>query len=52
MEYQSHFDKAYYTRKIKEGKHHMTVINAVVHKLVLRIFTVAKTNEPFIKLTT
>ncbi|WP_052143581.1 IS110 family transposase [Wocania ichthyoenteri] len=41
--------KAYYNRKIKEGKHHMTVINAVANKLVLRIFAVAKRNEPFVK---
>lgn len=42
--------KAYYSRKIKEGKHHMSVINAVANKLVLRIFAVAKREEPFIKL--
>lgn len=43
--------KAYYNRKIKEGKHHMSVINAVANKLVLRIFAVAKRKEPFVKLT-
>jgi len=42
--------KVYYNRKIKEGKHHMSVINAVANKLVLRIFAVAKRNEPFVKL--
>ena len=42
--------KAYYNRKIKEGKHHMYVKNAVANKLVLRIFAVAKRNEPFLKL--
>lgn len=42
--------KTYYNRKIKEGKHHMSVINAVANKLVLRIFAVAKRKEPFIKL--
>lgn len=42
--------KMYYNRKIKEGKHHMSVINAVSNKLVLRIFAVAKRKEPFIKL--
>ena len=43
--------KNYYQRKIKEGKHHMGVKNAVANKLVLRIFAVAKREEPFIKLT-
>lgn len=42
--------KAYYNRKVKEGKHKMTVLNAVSSKLVLRIFAVAKRNEPFVKL--
>lgn len=42
--------KNYYNRKIKEGKHRMTVINAVANKLVLRIFAVVKRNEPFVKL--
>lgn len=43
--------KMYYNRKIEEGKHHMSVINAVANKLVLRIFAVAKRQEPFVKLT-
>lgn len=42
--------KAYYNRKIKDGKHHMSVINAVANKLVLRIFAVAKREQPFVKL--
>lgn len=42
--------KAYYNRKVKDGKHHMSVINAIANKLVLRIFAVAKRDEPFIKL--
>lgn len=42
--------KAYYNRKVKEGKHRMSVINAVANKLVLRIFAVAKRNDPFVKL--
>jgi len=42
--------KKYYKRKIQEGKHDMTVINAVANKLVLRIFAVAKRDEPFVKL--
>ena len=42
--------KVYYRRKTQEGKHHMAVINAVANKLVLRIFAVAKREEPFVKL--
>ena len=42
--------KAYYKRKIEEGKHHMNVKNAVANKIVLRIFAVAKREEPFVKL--
>ena len=42
--------KAYYNRKMKEGKHRMSVINAVANKLVLRIFAVVKREEPFVKL--
>ena len=42
--------KKYYQRKIQEGKHHMSVINAVANKLLLRIFAVVKRNEPFLKL--
>ncbi|ARN78232.1 hypothetical protein BST97_09640 [Nonlabens spongiae] len=42
--------KRYYNRKTGEGKHHMSVINAVANKLVLRIFAVAKRDEPFVKL--
>ncbi len=43
--------KKYYNRKMAEGKHHMSVINAVANKLVLRIFAVAKRKEPFVKLS-
>lgn len=42
--------KAYYNRKIQEGKHPMSVINAVANKLVLRIFAVTKRETPFVKL--
>ena len=42
--------KAYYNRKIKEGKHPMSVKNAVANKIVLRIFAVVKRNEPYVKL--
>lgn len=43
--------KAYYNRKVNEGKHKLSVLNAVSNKLVLRVFAVAKRNEPFVKLS-
>ena len=43
--------KKYYDRKISEGKHKMSVINAVANKLVLRIFAVVRREEPFVKLS-
>lgn len=42
--------KRYYQRKTQEGKHKLTVLNAVANKIVLRIFAVVKRDEPFIKL--
>ena len=42
--------KNYYTRKVAEGKHKLSVLNAVANKIVLRIFAVANRNEPFVKL--
>lgn len=42
--------KAYYNRKIKEGKNEFSVKNAVANKLVLRLFAVVKREEPFVKL--
>jgi len=42
--------RAYYDRKIVEGKHKLSVRNAVANKIVLRIFAVAKREEPFVKL--
>lgn len=42
--------KAYYDRKIEKGKNKYSVLNAVAFKLVLRIFAVAKREEPFVKL--
>lgn len=41
----------YYNRKLKEGKHKLSALNAVANKLVLRIFAVAKRDEPFLKLS-
>ena len=42
--------KAYYQRKINEGKHKASVLNAVKAKLVARCFAVIKRQEPFVKL--
>ncbi len=42
--------KTYYQRKLKEGKHKLSVLNAVANKLVLRIFAVVNRDEPFVKL--
>ena len=42
--------KKYYNRKVDQGKHKLTVLNAVANKLVLRIFAVANRDEPFVKL--
>jgi transposase len=41
--------KAFYNRKMKEGKHHMCIKNAIANKIVLRIFAVVKRDEPFVK---
>lgn len=38
----------YYDRKVAEGKHKMSVINAIRNKLVLRAFAVVKNGEPFV----
>ena len=43
--------KRYYNRKIEEGKVKLCVLNAVANKLVLRIFAVAKREQPYVKLT-
>lgn len=40
----------YFLRKKEEGKHHLTIINAVACKLVYRIFAVVKRNEPYVNL--
>lgn len=42
--------KAYYKRKTNEGKHKMSVINAVACKLVYRVFAVVNRDEPFVRL--
>lgn len=42
--------RSYYKRKTQQGKHKLSVLNAVANKIVLRIFAVAKRDEPFLKL--
>lgn len=41
--------KAYYTRKVLEGKNKMSVINAVRNKLVLRMFAVLRDERDFVE---
>lgn len=40
--------KAYYERKIAEGKNKMSIINAIRNKLVLRIFAVIRDNRNYV----
>ena len=40
--------KNYYERKIAEGKHVMSVINALRNKLVIRVAAVVKRGEPYV----
>ena len=42
--------KIYYARKVAEGKHKASVINAVRAKLIYRCFAVVKRQSPFVKL--
>lgn len=42
--------KNYYLRKIEEGKHKLSVINAVASKIVLRIFAVSKRDQNYVKI--
>lgn len=41
--------KAYYHRKVAEGKNPMSVLNAVRFKLICRIFSVVKRDQEFVK---
>ena len=43
--------KAYYKRKIAEGKHKASVINAVRAKIIARSFAVIRRQTPFVTLT-
>ncbi len=40
--------KQYYDRKIAEGKHALSVLNAVKNKLVLRAVAVIKSQTPYV----
>ena len=42
--------KQYYKLKVEKGKSKLSVLNAVANKIILRIFSVIKRNEPYIKL--
>lgn len=39
--------KNYYQRKKDEGKHSMSILNAVRNKITLRIAAVIKTQQPY-----
>jgi transposase len=41
--------KAYYERKIIEGKNKMSIINAIRNKLILRIFAVIRDQRPYVE---
>lgn len=42
--------KAYYERKIKEGKHHKLIINSIRCKLVNRVFAVVNRQTPYVNI--
>ncbi len=42
--------KAYYDRKLEEGKHKLSVMNAVKNKVIARVFAVIKRGTPYVKL--
>jgi transposase len=42
--------KAYYNRKIAEGKEHKLIINTISYKLVTRVFAVVKRQTPYVKI--
>jgi len=41
--------KAYYERRVGEGKNKMSVINAIRNKLLLRIFAVVRDGRPYVE---
>jgi len=40
--------KAYYTKRLKEGKHKMSTLNIIRNKLLARIFAVINRNTPYV----
>lgn len=40
--------KQYYERKKQEGKHAMSILNAIKNKLVLRAFAVVKADRDYV----
>jgi transposase len=42
--------KKYYQRKVAEGKHKMTVLNAVKNKLIGRVFAVIERGTPYVSI--
>ena len=41
--------KAYYQKRELQGKHHMSIMNAVRFKLVLRMFAVVNKQQVYVK---
>ena len=39
----------YFNRKVEEGKHKMSIINAIRNKLLLRAFAVIRNDKPFVE---
>ncbi len=42
--------KAYYLKKVEEGKNKMSIINVVSNKLISRMFAVVKRQSPYVDL--
>lgn len=42
--------RKYYERKLKEGKHHMVILNSIRNKLLSRMFAVVRRNTPYVAL--
>jgi len=40
--------KLYYERKKQEGKHVMSILNAIRNKIILRVFAVVKNDRPYV----
>jgi len=43
--------KNYYNRKKEEGKHSMTVLNAIRNKIILRAASVVNNQQPYVNYT-